>query len=75
MGAEQSIGAAIRAMQSAEPDRVETCPVHGEYTSRKVIGRIWTKCPACAKEAEEKARADELAAEKAARDEGVQNFV
>ena len=68
MGAEISMGDAIKSMQAAEPDRVETCPVHGEYTSRKVIGRIWTKCPACTKAAEEKARADEQAAEKAARD-------
>lgn len=68
MGAEISMGDAIKAMRAAEPDRVETCPVHGEYTSRKVISRVWTKCPACTKEAEDKARADELAAEKAARD-------
>lgn len=68
MGAEISMGDAIKSMQAAEPDRVETCPVHGEYTSRKVIGRIWTKCPACTKAAKEKARADEQAAENAARD-------
>lgn len=43
MGAEISMGDAIKSMQAAEPDRVETCPVHGEYTSRKVIGRIWMK--------------------------------
>ena len=38
------------------------CGIHGEYESRLICGRIWTKCTKCAEEANQRDR--ELAAEK-----------
>lgn len=50
--------------------RAARCERHGQYESRHFIGKIWSKCPACATEAaadekaadEAKARAEKLAA-------------
>ena len=37
----------------------ETCKEHGEYESKNVLGKIWTKCPACtSKEIESDKRAE-----------------
>jgi DNA replication protein DnaC len=44
--------------------RPETCAVHGAYESINVFGRVWSRCPSCAKEAKE---LDELKAEEARR--------
>ena len=33
--------------------RIELCPVHGEYESINYIGKIWSRCPKCAKEEEQ----------------------
>ena len=46
----------------AEP-RNETCPAHGAFISRNIVGRIWSRCADCAVErkAEQVKRADEEA--------------
>lgn len=48
--------------------RQASCERHGEFTERNIIGKMWSKCPACATEA---ATARDLreAAEKKAREE------
>lgn len=30
--------------------RTETCEIHGDFESRNYLGKIWSKCPACAAE-------------------------
>jgi DNA replication protein DnaC len=30
-----------------QPDQPGTCPQHGPFVSRNVLGRIWTRCPEC----------------------------
>lgn len=30
--------------------RVASCPAHGEFESRCVLGRLWTRCPSCAED-------------------------
>lgn len=56
---------------SRQPDRDQNCETHGAYVSRNLIGKIWTKCPACedARKAAEDAevQAKRKAAEDAAR--------
>lgn len=32
--------------------RTETCETHGDFESRNYLGKIWSKCPACAAEAD-----------------------
>lgn len=49
-----------------EPPRTETCATHGEFECRNIVGRIWSKCPACAKERREAEVKREDAARKAA---------
>lgn len=42
--------------------RLERCPTHGSYDSHNVFGRIWSPCPACARDeqaAAEKVEADQ----------------
>lgn len=51
-----------------QADRTEVCDIHGEYTSRHIMARIWTRCPECTRAAAAKAETDRLEAEKAARD-------
>ncbi len=36
--------------------RVATCPEHGDFESRLIINRLWTRCPQCAAEANERER-------------------
>jgi len=43
--------------------RIVTCPKHGDYTSKRYLGAVWTQCGACV--AEEDARNKAEAAEKA----------
>lgn len=43
------------------------CDEHGEYESRHVFGRIWTKCPACEARTKEAARQEEAARDRAKR--------
>jgi DNA replication protein DnaC len=33
-----------------EPPRTASCAAHGAFESRKIVGPIWSQCPACAKE-------------------------
>lgn len=33
-----------------QPDKIEHCPKHGDYTSRNLFSRVWSCCPTCAKE-------------------------
>jgi len=52
-------------MKPAAPamaERQAVCPEHGDFVSRNIFGRIWSKCPACA----ESARAAEEAVEREA---------
>lgn len=42
----------------AMPERKESCDKHGEFMSRKIFGRIWTKCPVCTAEEEEQRKVD-----------------
>lgn len=48
-----------------EEPRQWRCDTHGEFTSRNVFGSIWTKCPECSKEIEEKEATEREAREKA----------
>lgn len=32
---------------SRQPDRHAECPAHGVFTSRNIIGRVWSQCPDC----------------------------
>lgn len=45
-----------------QQERDATCPEHGAYRSRNIIGRIWSQCPGCA----EARRLAETAEEEAA---------
>lgn len=49
------------------PDRAATCQSHGEYQSRNMFGRVWTKCPKCDEEAKTKADQELAARDKADR--------
>lgn len=40
--------------------RLANCPKHGEYESRCIYAKIWSKCPACEREAKEAEEALEL---------------
>lgn len=58
MTAHDPLGEMLDAVQNPEFQE-DSCETHGAFQSRKVFGRIWTKCPACAAEKEiaEKERA------------------
>lgn len=43
------------------PTRIDKCDRHGEYEARNYLGRVWSKCPACAKEDNERRKAEEEA--------------
>ena len=43
--------------------KTDVCATHGEFTSRQFLGRVWTKCPKCAEEAEIQRKAEAEAAE------------
>lgn len=45
--------------------RIAQCEKHGEFSSRLFMGRIWSKCPRCAEEADQEAK---LAQEQAERE-------
>lgn len=49
-------------------EKPATCQAHGEYTSRLILGKIWSKCSQCAaleaKAAKEKAEAEEAERER-----------
>lgn len=50
-------------MTDTQPQtRTATCEAHGEFESRHIVGKVWTRCPACARE-----KADREAREEAAR--------
>jgi DNA replication protein DnaC len=51
------------------------CEEHGEYESRNVFGRVWTKCPACEANDKEKRRREEEARDRAKRVMAWQNKV
>lgn len=66
----QSMVSAIQDAQGSQATRPETCAQHGDYESRNIFMRIWTKCPVCAEEAkqrEEQAREDKERLEQVAR--------
>lgn len=42
--------------------RPGACALHGEFLSRNIFGKIWSGCPGCAKDSQEKAREAEAAA-------------
>lgn len=41
------------------PERTQHCANHGSYVSKNIIGEIWTRCPKCEAEYEEKLQARE----------------
>jgi DNA replication protein DnaC len=43
------------------PTRIDKCDRHGEYEARNYLGRVWSKCPACVKEDDERRKAEEEA--------------
>jgi len=57
------------ALGAKQPDRDAKCPEHGPFTSRNILGRVWSNCPECeaashaqrdaATEAEDRARAEQ----------------
>jgi DNA replication protein DnaC len=49
------------------PTRIETCDKHGEFQSRNFIGRVWSRCPECAKEQAILEKAEKEAKERADR--------
>ncbi|WP_176216943.1 ATP-binding protein [Andreprevotia lacus] len=46
------------AALGAPATRSATCPQHGDYTSRKWLGSIWSKCPQCSAAQAEASRHD-----------------
>lgn len=63
------------AVPCAVATRQIACDVHGVFESRNFVGKIWSKCPACASEAaaarKTKEGADERAAQKGAWEEQI----
>ena len=58
----------LRPESDAIPTRPSHCERHGDFESRNVFGRIWTRCPACeqgTREAEELAKAEARAIQEA----------
>ena len=50
------------------PTRADMCVQHGEFKSRNYFGSLWSKCPACVREDDERRKAEEeIAARKAQR--------
>ena len=47
--------------------RQATCETHGDFESKCFIGTVWSKCPVCSKEAEEREQANRQKAEAEAR--------
>lgn len=47
--------------------RTDACEKHGAFEARNFIGRVWSKCPACATEAEATKKAKEEADARAAK--------
>ncbi|MDE2599364.1 MAG: ATP-binding protein [Rhodocyclaceae bacterium] len=48
---------------STEPNRTEVCAKHGEFESRHIFGKIWTRCAHCAaaeQSEEEERRAEQV---------------
>lgn len=45
----------------------ERCDKHGEFVSRNVFGKVWTRCPSCAAEREATERQEQMEREKIAR--------
>lgn len=37
----------LDSLLKRQPDREAVCPEHGPYTSRNLLGKAWSKCPAC----------------------------
>lgn len=35
------------ALGARQPDRAARCPEHGAFTSRNILGRVWSSCPDC----------------------------
>ena len=57
-----------RIMPSMEiPKRPAICPDHGEFESRCYLGNVWTKCPTCCEEEEQRERDEAAAKEREAR--------
>lgn len=46
--------------------RTDRCDAHGDYVSRNWLGRVWSKCPECAKEREDIERTQSEAARREA---------
>ena len=47
------------------PTRIDHCDAHGDFEARNFIGRVWSKCPECAREEEaRKKEAEEAEARK-----------
>jgi DNA replication protein DnaC len=43
----------------SQETRTASCPAHGEFQSRNIVGRMWTQCPACREEQERLRKAEE----------------
>lgn len=56
----------LAAPAVATTTRTATCETHGTYESRNFIGKIWSKCSACADEETANRKAKEAAEERAA---------
>jgi len=39
-------------LQTDKTVKLEHCESHGDYDSRNIFAKVWSKCPACAKESE-----------------------
>ena len=61
----------MSAVFATEEPRQELCVAHGEFQSRNILGKVWTKCPACSAEMAEQ---DRLAAEQKEREQEVQRW-
>lgn len=48
--------------------RPETCAEHGLFESRNIVGRVWSKCPACSQIEADKRKAEEDAERQQARE-------
>lgn len=61
----------MSAVFATEEPRQELCIAHGDFQSRNVFGKVWTKCPACSAEMAEQ---DRLAAEQKEREQEAQRW-
>lgn len=64
----QSISRCMAAIHRPPLERDAVCPEHGAYVALCHLGKVWTGCPACSQEAEQRREAEEAQRARAAVD-------